>query len=398
MGACVLGGFGAGPSETIQPAVVADVMFLHERGAYNTMYFANFFGAITLGPIIAGSMADHTNWRNYWWLNTAMYAFTLVIIIFGFPETKWHRAHPDEIQREAVKSSIPPTKDNGMVQTADVEDSEKKKSSPRLSGHLQSVTAPRDPYLGKGTPSKQQFMFFQRNAHPIKSLLLDFWIPLKISAYPIVLFASFGVSFSAVSFLAINLTQSQAFAAPPYNYSSERIGLFNIAILIGAMIGLATAGPLSDWISMKLTIANKGIREPEMRLPTMIPYVLIMLTGNLITAYGYQNAWNWKIIVIIGYSCAGIQVAALPAVTSTYAVDAYKPVSSSIFVTITVVKNLWGYGFSKFVTDWIVSDSYVPTFMTNAGLATLICIFGIVFWFMGKRFRIWTRNSSVHRM
>lgn len=105
-----------------------------------------------------------------------------------------------------------------------------------------------------------------------------------------------------------------------------------------------------------------------------------------------------QIIVIIGYSCAGIQVAALPAVTSTYAVDAYKPVSSSIFVTITVVKNLWGYGFSKFVTDWIVSDGYVPTFMTNAGLATLICIFGIVFWFMGKRFRIWTRNSSVHRM
>lgn len=105
-----------------------------------------------------------------------------------------------------------------------------------------------------------------------------------------------------------------------------------------------------------------------------------------------------QIIVIIGYSCAGIQVAALPAVTSTYAVDSYKPVAGSIFVTITVVKNLWAYGYSKFVTDWIISDGYIPAVMTNAGLATLACLFGTLFWFVGKRFRIWTRDSSVHHM
>lgn len=60
-----------------------------------------------------------------------------------------------------------------------------------------------------------------------------------------------------------------------------------------------------------------------------------------------------QIIVVIGYSYAGIQVAALPAVTSTCAIDSYKTVSGSILGTIKVVKNLWGYGFSKYVTDWI---------------------------------------------
>lgn len=35
-------------------------------------------------------------------------------------------------------------------------------------------------------------------------------------------------------------------------------------------IGLVTAGPLSDWIAMRLTLRNGGIREPEMRLPTMV--------------------------------------------------------------------------------------------------------------------------------
>lgn len=46
MGACVLNGFGAGPAETSQPEIIADIMFLHERGAYNTLYFTVYFGSL----------------------------------------------------------------------------------------------------------------------------------------------------------------------------------------------------------------------------------------------------------------------------------------------------------------------------------------------------------------
>ena len=42
----------------------------------------------------------------------------------------------------------------------------------------------------------------------------------------------------------------------------------NFAILAGALIGLATAGPLSDWVSARVTKRNRGITEPGMRLPT----------------------------------------------------------------------------------------------------------------------------------
>lgn len=93
-----------------------------------------------------------------------------------------------------------------------------------------------------------------------------------------------------------------------------------------------------------------------MRLPAMIPYVLIMAFGHIITAIGYQNHWPWAVIVVLGYSCAGIQVAALPSISSTYAVDSYKPVAGSLFVAITVNKNLWGYGMGKFITPWTVAD------------------------------------------
>lgn len=125
------------------------------------------------------------------------------------------------------------------------------------------------------------------------------------------------------------------------------LGLYNIAILVGAFIGLFTAGPLSDWVSDRATRKNNGVREPEMRLPAMIPYVIIMIIGNVVVACGYNYHWNWAVIVCIGYACAGIQVAALPAISSTYAVDSYKPVAGSLFVSITVNKVCHGTGFSS---------------------------------------------------
>jgi hypothetical protein len=103
-----------------------------------------------------------------------------------------------------------------------------------------------------------------------------------------------------------------------------------------------------------------------------------------------------QVIVIIGYTCAGIQVAALPSISSTYSVDSYKPVAGAIFVDLTVNNNLWGYGISIFFTPWIIKSGYIPPIMMNMSLTTLWCLTGIIFWYFGKIFRKWTRNSKVH--
>ncbi len=153
-----------------------------------------------------------------------------------------------------------------------------------------------DPWLGRGKPSKQQWKFFQ----PFEgNFLMELWIPWKLFVFPIVEFASFVVSWSASSFLTLNLTQDQVFAAPPYNFAPGKIGLFNLAVLVGALIGLFTAGPLSDAIAARLTERNRGIREPEMRLLAMIPYVIIMVVGNFIVAFGYEHKWDWKVCYFI---------------------------------------------------------------------------------------------------
>lgn len=104
------------------------------------------------------------------------------------------------------------------------------------------------------------------------------------------------------------MTQSQVFAAPPYNKSAAAVGHTNWALLLGSIIGMATAGPLSDWISMKMTKTNNGIREPEMRLVSLIPFTIASSIGTLVVAYGYQYKWRFELIVWLGYTLLGVQV------------------------------------------------------------------------------------------
>lgn len=339
------------------PQIVTDCMFLHKRGSYNTLYFATYFGALMIGPIVSGAMAYQVGWRSFWWLNTALLVICFSLNLTLFPETRYARARGNEdfdldqaqiqapLQAHGKEQGTVADSRGGVIpQTTGAASKSVYSITPASSsfptGTSQSfgengstVEGRNSMWLGKGRPSKEQFKLWQ----PYQgSLLRELWIPWYLHAFPIVELSAFIVSFSASGYLLVNLTQAQAFAAPPYNYTPQTIGLFNLAVLVGGLIGLITNGPWSDWVAARLTRRNRGVREPEMRLPAMIPYVFVMIIGCVIMAVGYDKGWPWPIIVVIGYGCLGIQVAALPAIASTYAVDSYKPVTGSLFVAITM--------------------------------------------------------------
>lgn len=169
-------------------------------------------GVVMVAPVISGAMAEHVGWRSFWWLNTALLSLSTVLVIFMFPETKWHRVYPSDNSTGALFNE--PTE-----KSTTVDDSQSDAAG------LDVPTPPaKESQVGKGKPSKEQWKPYSTNPRPARSLALALWVPCKLFAFPIVVFAGFVVSWSCSSFLMTNLIQSQAFGAAPYNWSSQSIG------------------------------------------------------------------------------------------------------------------------------------------------------------------------------
>lgn len=239
-------------------------------------------------------MADGVGWRSFWWLNVALHSFTFLVLLIALPETKWDRVVVSSKPETGAGKSDLPEKSPAVATSSDGLGNLPPTAHDNGRGSESSQEF-QDMHLGKGKPNRHQWQGFQISSHPFRTLLQAFYLPWKLLTFPIVVFASFIVSFSASCYLMITFVQSQALGAPPYNFSPQSVGFMNFASLVGALIGLLTAGRLSDWISAKLTERNRGIREPEMRLVTMIPYVLIMLLGNFIVGFGLQSGWDWRV-------------------------------------------------------------------------------------------------------
>lgn len=230
-------------------------------------------------------MTEHTDWRNFWWLDVALLGAAFFVSLFAFPETKFKRPSAEDIHAKNPQSSMCSSQTNIELNGEQLGHNKLEKG----------VNASASPPLNQGRLSRKQFNLYQPHPRFLESIILDIWTPFKFSAFPIVDFASFVVAWNAPYFLTVNLTQSQAFTAPPYNYTPQTVGFFNFAVVVGEMLGLITAGPLIDWISMRATRLNNGMREPEMRLPAIIPYTLIMILGNFVVAFGYQYHWDWRV-------------------------------------------------------------------------------------------------------
>lgn len=365
-------------------------------------------------------------------------------MVFMFPETRYSRPEHPPIStlhthtRAPSGDSTTETESKPPLFTKGITDTVSKEPSPETkrasSDHV--TEAPPHQHM-RGRPSKAQFSLIPRLQLPAseikRTLLVDILAPLQIVTYPIILWVFLAFCFTTNCLLALNLTQSQVFAAPPYNFSPAAVGFVNFAFVVGGIIGLCTAGPASDWLSLKLARRNGGVREAEMRLWILIPYIAICLVGmtvcspkcytagkdangKQVTAVGYQRHWAWQIIVVIGYGFVGIEVVSIPAILISvlpppplllfqltkklqYAVDCYKHIPGQIMITATVAKNTFGFGLIFYYNDWAVRAGFIPPVMTIMALAVGFTTIGmVVFLVAGKSFRRRTAGSKVHSL
>jgi hypothetical protein len=227
-----------------------------------------------LGPIISGSVASRVSWRWFFWACTAAQCLNFIGLVLFFPETRW-------LGRNTSGSLNASRFDTGN-EKKEVPVTELEAASTESESGSAFVT--QDQYLGRGKPSRAQYSLFQKiDRTAVQNVARHFITPVQLFFFPIVLWASWSFGFAANALLGVNLLQSQAFAAPPYNFNPAQVGYANFGLVVGGIIGLAVAGPWSDWVCAKATQRNKGIREPEMRLIALVPFIIACLVGMVVS-------------------------------------------------------------------------------------------------------------------
>lgn len=353
LGARVISGLGAAANESLMPMVIADLLFVHQRGRSMALYFWAYFLGIFIGPIISGTVAAQIGWRWFFWICAILQAASLIFMIALHPETKYDRSGHNGATPPAAIAAGPivvSSTDNEVEKEAGaqtvINEAESRPSSTNDGSTTTGVAA--DGKRVVGGPTKAQFALVAAPKFSLQAVLHDIYAPIRIFSFPIVLWAAFTFGFACNCLLALNLTEAQVFGPPPYLFNAAKIGNTNLAFFVGAIIALLTAGPLSDWIALRGARRNGGVLEAEMRLVTMVPYVCCCLVGMVVTAVGYQRGWPWEVIVVVGYGLVGVEVVGLPAVVISYAVDSYKALPGEIMIAATVIKNSFGVSLPSF--------------------------------------------------
>jgi len=285
-------GFGAGAAETIgkkpnmgynwnkrnpfadnvspAPVTIADVFFLHERGTVMALYTSFLSVGVAFGIIICGLITKDHDWRVIYQVAAALVGFVLLLAFFTFPETAYIREREpleEEIHRQPSSAGEKPD----ISATSDVE----------------RATRP--------IPPKQSYWeslkIFHRTLTDEGFLKLVIR-PLGLICLPPVLWAALVESVTIGFLVAVTSNVDVAFEAA-YGFQSYQVGLCFFAAVIGSILGIPAGGHLGDMTADYFTRRNGGIRDPEMRLPAMIPCLITTPLALILYGVGIQHKLHW---------------------------------------------------------------------------------------------------------
>ncbi|KAK4234686.1 major facilitator superfamily domain-containing protein [Achaetomium macrosporum] len=375
LAARVLMGFASGAAETLVPLTISDIFFLHERGTIMAIYTGALSSGVGCGIIIAGLITINLDWRYIYWVAVALIGACTVLIIFGFPETEFNRAanlagadaafSPKVLGNEPLKQGLDPESAHPEVAPPQTT-SNKNRTPPQRLSYWQTLSI----FTGVHT----QETFFKLFIRPIVMLTL-----------PPVLWATLVMAVTIGFLVAISSNFASAFSET-YGFEAWQCGLCFIAAVIGALVGGIVGGSFSDWVADMLTRRNGGVRQPEMRLPAMIPCLITAPLALVLYGVGVGQHLHWM-VPTLGLAFLNFAIVQGTNVTLVYAIDAYRPVAGEITVTQHAFKAAFGFLLSFYTNPWITQSGYEVAFGTMAAISGGVILCWIPMFVFGSRIR-----------
>lgn len=287
-------GVGGSACQTIGGAIIADVFAVSDRGRAMTIWMLGPMFGPSCAPVIGGFVSETIGWRWVNWLAFIPAAMAVVAMIFLNRETNHQvlMACKTEKLREELKR-------------------------PELRS---CYTDPEAPVLGK------------------KQILLNGLIrPLKMLFRSAIIFGvSLYIAFAYGCLYLLFNTIPMVFQGS-YHWSIGVTGLVYLTLLVGYGIGLASFSLLSDRTVVRMTAANGGVYEPEMRLPDCIWFALVLPVTFFWYGWSADKAVHW-IVPVIGMVPFGVGMVGVWLPIQAYIVDAYPQYAASGLAAFSVLR------------------------------------------------------------
>ncbi|KAH7383992.1 major facilitator superfamily domain-containing protein [Pyrenochaeta sp. MPI-SDFR-AT-0127] len=365
------------PFEALIPASVADIWHVHERGLRMAIFNLGVLGGINLAGPIGGSIIQQGSYRIAMHGMGGSFVVMLLLVIFFMPESAFHREGA---------LNIDTSDKNVELGVSDKEKNVEQVEEHSVNAHLSS-SEPRQSYAKELLPW---------NGYWDK---VSFWRtlirPFFVLASPIVMWATLLFTICISWLVLISITLSQIFSAPPYNFSVSAVGATNVSSFVASLIATFAAGYIIDGVAKYMSKRNKGIFEPEFRLPVMVTYLLFTATGFF--AWGESlsksDPWPIPVIVCMGLINLGVQLGTTSVVT--YVSDCHREQSAEAFAIMNFIKNIFAFGLTFYANDWLVAQGVRAAFFVIGGTTAAVTLTTIPMYIWGKKARSWVFRHRV---
>ncbi|KAJ4387921.1 hypothetical protein N0V93_008524 [Gnomoniopsis smithogilvyi] len=376
LGARVLAGVGMAPYETLVQCVMGDIYFVHERATRIAFWNLLLMAGINGGTVVAGYIIEAEGYRWTFGACAVIFGVLTVAVFFLVPETGYRR----DILTPIV--TIDDYGNKGLHMR------------PKYQINLQG-----EDYQGRyiEISAMERKKTFGESLHIFNGRLSSgsFWKvflrSIVMMCYPAVIWAFLTYGTEITWVIIFSVVNSSFFSAPPYNFTVAQVGLISMSPFILTSIGFCIAGPLNDYIVVYLTRKNRGIYEPEFRLPLMVVAIILGIIGFFgfgLTIY-FQTHWTGPVLC---FGTAYLSLVFSSTCVFGYILDSYRKHNAEAFVAINS-RNLLGFGVTYLVTPWLEKDGPLKVFIILGFVFVSCSLLSVPLWIYGKRFRSFTGKT-----
>ncbi|KEF55647.1 uncharacterized protein A1O9_08397 [Exophiala aquamarina CBS 119918] len=373
----VLIGIVVSPIESLSEVTCFDLFFAHNRGTYMGIYVFILFGSNFLAPLVAGWFNDAYGWRWTMNLGTIICSVCFVIMFFFMEETIYFRGNT--FNALEIESQSP---SHESVQAKGHSSSEKD-TSPTADEILPSP---------KPKSSRSKYNLFRPlpgRPSNLDMLRMAYRPLIMIFKFPTVAWAGFLYGINLAWYNVLNGTASPVLTGKPYGWSAAQVGSVYAGPIIGAALASLWSGKVADWMALSLARRNNGIREPEQRLWVLTISGIISAAGLVTWGVGAYNEVHW-IGLVFGLGMLTFGCVTGGSIAVSYSVDCFKEIAGETMVSIMIIRNTIGFGFSYAITPWWVAQGLQNCFITAAAIS-IACTFSFLALIVyGKRLRRWS--------